>query len=95
MQGFCSDGNRYSFLAVTNDGEVFESAIFECSVPDHLKTIFNWIVSIHVTSVKSSPPTQPGQTQKDEISDIADTVFVQRFEVDEDDTDYSDMEYCF
>ncbi|KAF8542562.1 hypothetical protein BDD12DRAFT_676264, partial [Trichophaea hybrida] len=60
VQGFYSDGDRYSFLAITNNGEILESAIYDCALlKDHLNTVFNWIVSVLVTSVKSSPTTFP------------------------------------
>lgn len=41
VQGFYSDGDKYGFLAITNDGEVLESGVFECRIPHQLKTIFN------------------------------------------------------
>lgn len=63
VQGFFSDGERYCFLAIRNDGAIQRSLIYETDpMTDghpHLKKIFNFIVTILETLSKSSPHTTP------------------------------------
>ena len=82
VQGFYSDGWRYGFLAITNDGEILESSIFSIGYPEQLKLVFNWIVALVVTSVMSSPttsPTKEEQLRNEEIAQFTDRVFVRYY----------------
>ena len=58
-QGFWSDGFRYTSMSINNSGTVEQSRCFDIMSDDGLKTIFNFIVSILETSMKSTPNATP------------------------------------
>jgi len=79
VQGFFSDGITYGFMAINNEGMVVSSKSYNIKSGKDLRTVFNWIVSLMVTSVKSSPstsPTKPGSTRDEEINNSMEKVFV-------------------
>lgn len=74
VQGFFTDGERYTFMSIRNDGTVARSHVFETDLYQpgrvQLKSIFNFIVTMMDTSSQSTPessPTKPGVTQDTEI----------------------------
>ena len=77
-QGFYSDGLRFSFVHITEDGIVKSSEIFDVRVPKGLKYIFSFIVSMMETAMKSTPittPTKPGLQRDREVSEFQDEVW--------------------
>jgi len=81
VQGFFSDGENYGFMAINNEGMVVKSRYYNITDGNDLRTVFNWIVSLMVTSVKSSPstsPTRPGSTR----DEIMEKVFVEFYRKD-------------
>lgn len=80
VQGFFTDGERYTFMAIRNDGIVQRSHVFETDVNEsgapQLKSIFNFIVTMLDTSSRSTPqasPTKPIATRDREIADYDNT----------------------
>jgi hypothetical protein len=70
-QGFFTDGNMYRFMGISNDGEVMASDIYFIERPEHMKTVFNFIVTILEYALKSTPtvtPTKPGLQRDTEIA---------------------------
>lgn len=70
VQGFFTDGERYTFMAIRNDGIIQRSHVFEIDVNEpgatQLKSIFNFMVTMLDTSSPSIPhgtPTKPGATR--------------------------------
>lgn len=82
VQGFFTDGERYTFMSIRNDGTVQRSHVFETDVYEpgtvQLKSIFNFIVTMLDTSSRSTPhasPTKPGVAQDTEILDYDNAVW--------------------
>jgi hypothetical protein len=68
VQGFLTDGNMYRF---SNDGEVMASDIYFIERPGHMKTVFNFIVTILESALKSTPTvtlTKPGLQRDNEMA---------------------------
>lgn len=77
-QGFYSDGLRFGFVHITEDGIVKISGTFDVRLPGGLKYIFSFIVSMMETAMKSTPtttPTKPGLQRVREVSDSQDEVW--------------------
>jgi hypothetical protein len=77
-QGFYSDGMRFAFICITADGIIEKSAIFEINFARDLKMVFNFIVTMMETAMKSTPnatPTKPGQLQEKEVDHYKDEVW--------------------
>lgn len=77
-QGFYSDGLRFAFVHITEDGIVKSSEIFDVRTPKGLKYIFSFIVSITETAMKSTPtttPTEPGLQRYRDVSEPRDEVW--------------------
>ncbi|KAI9786471.1 MAG: hypothetical protein M1839_006931 [Geoglossum umbratile] len=77
-QGFWSDGLQYTFMSITNSGTIEQSRSYDIMTDEGLKTIFNFIISILETAMKSAPnatPTKPGQKRDREIRDLHDEVW--------------------
>jgi len=82
-QGFYSDGSRFAFNRITADGRIEESLIFNIKLEDHLEMVFNFIVSMMETAMKSTPhatPTKPGQKRDKEIYQFEDEVWLKVYE---------------
>lgn len=72
-QGFYTDGYLYCFMAIDTDGEIDQSPIYNINGKHDRKTVFNFIVSILETALKSSPtvtPTKAGEQRDKEISNF-------------------------
>ena len=79
-QGFYSDGLRYAFVHITEDGIVKSSRICDIRVPKELRYIFSFIVSMMETAMKTTPtttPTKPGLQQDREVSEFQDEVWTE------------------
>ena len=77
-QGFYSDGTRFAFICITADGIIEKSAIFNIDLARDLKMVFNFIVTMMETAMKSTPnatPTKPGQLQEKEVNQFEDEVW--------------------
>jgi len=77
-QGFYRDGTRFAFIHITADGIIEKSAIFEINFARDLKMVFNFIVTMMETAMKSTPnasPTKPGQLQQKEVNRYKDEVW--------------------
>lgn len=63
-QGFFTDGERYTFMAIRDDGTIHRSNVYEVDYmfkggQPQLKTIFNFIVAILSTMRESMPHAAP------------------------------------
>lgn len=77
-QGFYSDGLRFAFVHIAEDGIVKSSGIFDVRAPKGLKYIFSFIVSMMETAMKSTPtttPIKPGLQRDREVSEFEDEVW--------------------
>lgn len=64
VQGFFTDGGRFTFLAIRSDGIIQQSKVYEVGFDQgdeqpRLKTVFNFIVAILDTMRKEMPYTDP------------------------------------
>jgi len=86
-QGFFSDGEIYRFICIRNNGTVMKSRHYDISLNRHLKSVFNFLLSMLITAAESSPntsPTKPGPEQDEKIENLDQDIFVNVF----DDVDY-------
>jgi hypothetical protein len=77
-QGFYSDGTRFAFIYITEDGIIEKSAVFDTDFGSHLKIVFNFIITMMETAMKSTPnatPTKPGQQREKEVNHFKDEVW--------------------
>jgi hypothetical protein len=82
-QGFFSDGRRYQFMCICNNGTVMLSTYYDISLGRELKSVFNFLLGMLITAAESSPntsPTKPGLEQDEEIENFDRDVFVRVFE---------------
>jgi hypothetical protein len=87
-QGFFSDGEIYRFMCIRNNGTVMKSRHYDISLNRHLKSVFNFLLSMLITTAESSPntsPTKPGPEQDEKIENLDRDIFVNVFE----DVDYN------
>jgi len=78
-QGFYSDGMRFTFICITADGIIEKSATFEINFERDLKIVFNFIVTMMETAMKSTlnaSPTKTGQLQEKEVNHYTDEVWL-------------------
>lgn len=82
VQGFFTDGERYTFMAICNDGTVQRSHVFETDVnkpgTPQLKTIFNFIVTMLDTTSRSTRHaalTELGATRDRVVADFRNAVW--------------------
>lgn len=64
VQGFYTDGRQYTFMSIGNDGGVHSSSALAVMNDARRKTIFNSIVRMLDTAMKSTPsasPTKPAE----------------------------------
>lgn len=67
VQGFFTDGRQYTFMSIDNDGKVQSSCTLAVMNAAGRKTIFNFIVKMLDTAMKSTPSASP--TKPDEKRD--------------------------
>jgi hypothetical protein len=92
-QGFYSDGSRFAFICITADGTIELSSIFDIKLEKGLKAVFNFIVTMMVTAMKSTPnatPTKPGPLREKEVNRFQDEVWLKVFYTQMDEA----MEIC-
>jgi len=78
-QGLYSDGSRFAFVYITADGTIKRSRIFDIEFERDLKMVFNFIVTMIETAMKSTPnaiPTKPGQQREKEVNHFEDEVWL-------------------
>jgi hypothetical protein len=78
-QGFYSDGERFAFICITADGSIERSLTLISVQEEDLKIVFNFIVTMIETAIKSTPnasPTKPDQIQEKEINHFEDEVWL-------------------
>ncbi|KAL9124196.1 MAG: hypothetical protein Q9217_006450 [Psora testacea] len=69
-QGFYSDGSRFAFVFIKDDGTIARSPTLDTASPEGLGMVFSFIVAMLETAMKSTPtvsPTKPGVLQDTEI----------------------------
>ncbi|KAE8446626.1 hypothetical protein EG329_011819 [Mollisiaceae sp. DMI_Dod_QoI] len=89
-QGFYSDGRRYTFICIRNDGTVMRSRPYDTSFKRDLKLAFNFLLGMLITAANSSPNTSPiklGKERDEKIKNLDWDVFVKVVEDTDDDTD--------
>ena len=77
-QGFYSDGSRFGFISIEDDGRIWQSQIWETRTRGGLKMVFSFIVAMLETAMKNTPtasPTKPGVLQDTEIHNYDDKVW--------------------
>jgi hypothetical protein len=88
-QGFYSDGQKYTFICIRNDGTVMFSPTYNLLHKGRLKTVFNFLLGMLATAAESSPntsPTKRGWVLDEEIQHFDRDVFVKVFK-DKDETE--------
>lgn len=69
VRGFYTDGERYTFVAIRNDGSIQQSVVYQLDFAEdkqpRLKTIFNFIIAILDTMSKDLPYTVPDYAGRD------------------------------
>jgi hypothetical protein len=80
-QGFYSDGRKYVFLCIRNDGTVMESHSYDTFLfKRELKSVFNFLLGVLTTAADSSPntsPIKPGLERDEKIKNLDRDVFVE------------------
>lgn len=79
-QGFYSDGTRFGFLCITEEGVVRHSRIFDISKKGELKVVFSFIVNMMETAMKMTPtvtPTKLGPRRDLEVESYHDEVWTE------------------
>ena len=77
-QGFFSDGIRFGFICIKDNGVVLHSPTCDTEARGGLSMVFSFIVAMLETSLKSTPtttPTKPGTLQDKEIHIFDDEVW--------------------
>lgn len=65
-QGFYSDGTRFGFVCIKDDGTIVQSPTWDTQAEGGLSMVFSFIVAMLETALKSTPtatPTKPGMQQ--------------------------------
>lgn len=71
VQGFYTDGRQYTFMSIGNDGVVHSSSALAVMNDAGRKTIFNFIVRMLDTAMKSTPsasPTKPVEKRDRQVA---------------------------
>jgi hypothetical protein len=75
-QGFYSDGTRFGFVSIKDDGTIVQSPTWDTRAEGGLGMVFSFIVTMIDTAMKVTPaatPTKPGvQLQKKAIHNFDD-----------------------
>ena len=67
IQGFYTDGNRYAFMAIRDNGTVEASDVFQALNPTGRDMIFNFIMSIQDTAIQARPTVTPVKKTKQHL----------------------------
>lgn len=63
VQGCYTDGERYVFMCIDNDGLVAMSNVYDIRGHEQRKMVFNYIVTVLETAVRTSPTTSPAKKE--------------------------------
>ena len=77
-QGFYSDGTRFGFVCIKDDGIIVQSPTWDTQAGGGLRMVFSFIVAMLETAMKSTPtatPTKPGMLRDKEIHNFDDEVW--------------------
>ncbi|KAL2056961.1 hypothetical protein ABVK25_002700 [Lepraria finkii] len=77
-QGFYSDGTRFEFVCIKDDGKIVQSPTWDTRAAGGLRMVFSFIVAMLETALKSTPtssPTKPGVLQDKEIHNFDDEMW--------------------
>jgi len=77
-QGFYSDGTRFEFVCIKDDGTIVQSPTWDTQAGGGLRMVFSFIVAMLETAMKSTPtatPTKPGMLRDKEIHNFDDGVW--------------------
>lgn len=77
-QGFYTDGTRFVFVCITTDGFIKVSRLWDIGAAADLQMVYNWIIHMMETAMKSTPnasPTKPGPQRQREIDRFEDEVW--------------------
>ncbi|MCJ1383559.1 hypothetical protein MMC17_006673 [Xylographa soralifera] len=77
-QGFYSDGTRFGFVCIRDNGAIVQSPTWDTQAGGGLRMVFSFIVAMLETAMKSTPtatPTKPGVLQDKEIHNFDDEVW--------------------
>ena len=83
-QGLYSDGERFAFIYISNDGVIVQSSTYEIIAEGGLSMVFSFIVAMLKTAVKSTPtatPIKPGKQQDHEIQNYDDEVWSKTYKL--------------
>ena len=72
-QGFYTDGERFAFIYIDNDGCIRDSQTWDTRSNGGLNMVYSFIVTMLENALKSTPtatPTKPGKQQDKEIQDF-------------------------
>ncbi|KAI9846660.1 MAG: hypothetical protein M1837_003715 [Sclerophora amabilis] len=69
-QGFYSDGMKYSFMCIRNNGSVMFSRMFNLLYTGNLKTVFNCLVTMIATAGTSAPPINPTKPAAEQAEQV-------------------------
>lgn len=58
-QGCYTDGERYAFMCIDNDGRVARSNVYDIRGPEQRNVVFNYIVTVLESAVRTSPTMSP------------------------------------
>lgn len=64
-QGFYSDGKRFSFICISTEGTIQQSSTFNIEFVSELKIVFNFIVAMMETAIKSTPNDEAWPTLRE------------------------------
>lgn len=78
-QGLYSDGIRFGFVCIKDDGTIVQSSTWDIQAEGGLSMVFSFIVAMLETALRSTPtattPTEPGKQQDKEIQNMDDEVW--------------------
>lgn len=92
-QGFYTDGTRFAFMCLKDDGEIVQSDIYAIGSAHGLKMIYSFIVNMLDTAMKSTPtatPTKPGAQQEKVIHEYDSEVWSKVFKDIDDSLSFSE-----
>ena len=77
-QGFYSDGTRFGFVCIEDDGSIRQSPTWDTQAEGGLRMVFSFIVAMLETAFRSIPtatPTTPSPLQDKEIHNFNNEVW--------------------
>ena len=68
--GCCSDGRNFIFMAVSNNGEAWESEQVTITTDSGLRLVYRWLYSLFSTAMAASPHTNPSKRHRHKDNQI-------------------------